>query len=328
MNVSILIPCYNAARWVGVAIESAIGQTHRDKEVIVVDDGSTDGSLEIIKSFGNRIRWESGPNRGGNVARNRLLEMARADWLQYLDADDCLLPEKVERFVEFVSDKPDVDIVFGPMIIEHWSEHNSVRQVIPIPKPHDPYVLLARWYLPQTGAVLWRKQAIVDVGGWKPDQPCCQENELYLRLLMAGKRFAYCAAPGAVYRQWGEHTVCKRDKAEVRTRRLAIEDAVETFLNDRKELTQERQRAVNQARFEIARLAWNSDRAEARRIVEKIRGSQPDFVPSGAAAPPHYRATFRLLGFRWTETLAQWRRVLSSVRPPAMATSSETGRNC
>ena len=83
MNVSILIPCYNAARWVGQAIDSAIGQTHPDKEVIVVDDGSTDGSLEIIKSFGNRIRWESGPNRGGNAARNRLLEMARGDWLQY-----------------------------------------------------------------------------------------------------------------------------------------------------------------------------------------------------------------------------------------------------
>ena len=92
--VSILIPCYNAERWVGQAIESALAQTWPNKEVIVVDDGSTDGSLEVIKSFGDRIKWETGPNRGGNVARNRLLELSHGEWIQYLDADDYLLPAK------------------------------------------------------------------------------------------------------------------------------------------------------------------------------------------------------------------------------------------
>jgi len=57
--VSILIPCYNAQRWVGQAIESALLQTWAEKEVIVVDDGSTDRSLDIIKSFGDRIKWET-----------------------------------------------------------------------------------------------------------------------------------------------------------------------------------------------------------------------------------------------------------------------------
>src|SRR5438309_6069595 len=100
MLVSILIPCRNAERWVGQAIESALGQTWPEKEVIVVDDGSTDSSLSIIKSFGDRIRWETGPNRGGNAARNRLLELASGDWLQYLDADDYLLSDKVARQAE------------------------------------------------------------------------------------------------------------------------------------------------------------------------------------------------------------------------------------
>jgi glycosyltransferase involved in cell wall biosynthesis len=82
MLVSILIPCYNAERWVAQAIETALAQAWPEKEIIVVDDGSQDGSLEVIKRFANRIRWETGPNRGGNVARNRLLELARGEWLQ------------------------------------------------------------------------------------------------------------------------------------------------------------------------------------------------------------------------------------------------------
>jgi glycosyltransferase involved in cell wall biosynthesis len=308
MLVSILIPCFNAERWVAQAIESALAQTWPEKEVIVVDDGSTDGSLDVIKSFGAHIRWETGPNRGGNVARNRLLELARGEWLQYLDADDYLLPDKITRQMEFLADHPVTDVVFGPVALEHWSEKGSKREPLPIPEPHDFWVLLARWYLPQTGAPLWRKQALLDVGSWKTDQPCCQEHELYLRLVMAEKRFAYCPHHGAIYRQWGEHTVCKRDKSEVRRRRLDIEQRAEDFLRARHELTPARLWAINQARFEMARIAWQCDHAEAIKIVEIIRHSQPDFLPAGNAAPAGYRLLLRLLGFRLTETVADWRR--------------------
>src|SRR5260370_41966977 len=111
MLVSILIPCFNAERWVAQAIESALSQTWPEKEVIVVDDGSTDASLEIIESFGARERWETGPNRGGNVARNRLLELARGEWLHYLDADDYLVPEKIASQMEFIDVNQSTDIV-------------------------------------------------------------------------------------------------------------------------------------------------------------------------------------------------------------------------
>ncbi len=99
--VSILIPCYNAERWIAQAIESSLAQTWPEKEVIVVDDGSTDASLDVIRRFDGRVRWETGPNRGGGAARNRLLRLARGEWLQYLDADDYLLPDKVARQVDF-----------------------------------------------------------------------------------------------------------------------------------------------------------------------------------------------------------------------------------
>lgn len=93
--VSILIPCYNAERWVGEAIQSALDQTYPNTEIIVVDDGSTDRSLDVIKSFGPRIRWETGPNGGPAVARNRGLAIASGVYVGFLDADDTWHREKL-----------------------------------------------------------------------------------------------------------------------------------------------------------------------------------------------------------------------------------------
>jgi glycosyltransferase involved in cell wall biosynthesis len=314
MLVSILIPCYNAERWIVQAIASALAQTWLEREVIVVDDGSTDGSLEIIKRFGDPIRYETGPNAGGNAARNRLLHLARGEWLQYLDADDYLLADKIERQMEFLAAHTDRDVVFGPVMMEYFDDKAPRRELLPIPEPHDPWVLLARWYLPQTGALLWRKQAVADVGGWKPDQPCCQEHELYLRLLMAGKRFGYCANTGAVYRQWGEYTLWKRDKPEVHRQRLEVEQRAEDFLREKDELTLERLQAINQARFETARSIWQYDPVFATQVMAAVRQLQPDFVPGGKAAPRRYQSVYRLFGFRAAERLADCRRSLTAIR--------------
>ncbi len=312
MLVSILIPCYNAERWVTQAIETALTQTWPDKEVIVVDDGSTDGSLDEIKKFDGRIRWETGPNRGGNVARNRLLELARGEWLQYLDADDYLLPNKIANQMAFLASHAETDVVFGPTTLEYWTESGTHREISTVPEPHDPWILLARWYLRQTGGPLWRKQAIVDVGGWKPDQPCCQEHELYLRLLMGAKRFAYCDEDGAIYRVFEKGTVSTRDTAEVHKQRLAIEQRAEDFLRASGELTPDRLHAINDARFEVARMVRIYDSDYAGEIIETIRRSEPDFMPRGHAARLHYQIAYRALGFNATERLAEWKRKLAS----------------
>jgi glycosyltransferase involved in cell wall biosynthesis len=317
--VSILIPCFNAKRWIAQAVESALAQTWAKKEVIVVDDGSTDGSLEVIKRYGDCIRWETGPNSGGNVARNRLLTLARGDWLQYLDADDYLLPEKIANQVQFLAAHPEAEVIFGAWTMEHWAEAGSFRVLLEVHEPRDPWMLLARWFLPQTGGPLWRRDALVGVGGWNPEQPCCQEYELYLRLLIAGKRFVYCPEAGAIYRQWGDHTVCKRDMPETLRRRLEIVQRAEEHLRNRGKLTPERLRAISQGRFESARQAWLYDRGFAMEIMAVIRQSDPKFVPAELAAPSHYQLMYRLFGFGAAERAAMVKRKIASIarRTPA-----------
>ena len=283
--------------------------------MIVVDDGSTDGSLDVIRAFGDRIKVLAVDHAGATAARNVLLREARGEWVQYLDADDMLEPGKIEGQVAALRRQPAVDVLYGPITMLDWSHGGETgREVVPIPEPRDPWILLARWQLPQTGAPLWRRQSLLDVGGWAAHQPCCQEHELYLRLLMAGKRFAYAAAGGALYRQWSEATLWKRDRSRTRRERLKILDRAEAHLRATRGLRPERLQAINLGRFETARSAWATDPQEGRRAYATIRPGWPWFRPEGPAAPAGFRAAYSMLGFAAAETLAAWRRARLSNR--------------
>src|SRR4051812_44058054 len=94
-SVSVVIPCRNGGSWLPHAISSALAATGAS-EVIVADDGSTDGSLEVARSFGGAVTVLALGGGNGNVARNRGLAVARGEWIQFLDADDYLEPHKIE----------------------------------------------------------------------------------------------------------------------------------------------------------------------------------------------------------------------------------------
>jgi len=97
-RVSIIIPCYNAERWLAATLVSALGQTASDCEVILVDDGSRDASLAIARGFEARgVQIVEQPNRGASAARNAGLRAARGAFIQFLDADDLLAPDKIAR---------------------------------------------------------------------------------------------------------------------------------------------------------------------------------------------------------------------------------------
>lgn len=315
-KVSILIPCYNAERWIAQSIESALNQTYPNKEVIVVDDGSTDGSLEIIKSFGDSILWETGSNQGGNVARNRLLELSTGEWLQYLDADDYLLPDKIEDQISYLNNHGyETDIIYSPVIVE-YPNNNHEKYVSTLPEPDDPWILLIKWQLPQTGGCLWKKQTIIELGGWKIDQPCCQEHELYSRFLIEHKNFLYSPKSGAVYRIFGKNTVSSKRISETYKRRLEIIDRIEKYI----EVTQPQNyniylEIIHQTKFECARIIWNFNEQWAIDIVNNL-GTNKTFMPSGNTVPRIYKICYRLFGFYTSEKLASSKRLFQRILKP------------
>lgn len=135
-SVSVVIPCYNGSRYLGETIESALAQTHRPLEILVIDDGSTDDSAAIAERFGEPVNVTRQPNSGESVARNRGIEMARGEWIAFLDADDLWAPTKLER--QLAEARPDAVAVvtnlrfFGRENYDapRWTEPDHVRSSI------------------------------------------------------------------------------------------------------------------------------------------------------------------------------------------------------
>ena len=309
--ISILIPCYNAERWIAQCITSALEQDYPEKEVIVVDDGSTDASLKIIQAFGDRIRCYPGPHVGGNAARNRLTSLARGEWLQYLDADDYLLPEKLKRQVDLLALSGSADVIYAPVICQSsllsGMEHATRIQ------SGDAVLNFIRWEPFQTTGMLFRRRAVLEAGGWKEDQPCCQEHELVLRLLTMGSRFVAQKERGSVYRVF-DASVSRKDPLRVVKIRMEITDRAVEYLRSTGELTRERRKAVFVARMESARSVVAKDPQLAEEFCKKAFAIGRLWGISSPALRLRYQIAFRLLGFRRTERFAAWARELRGGR--------------
>jgi glycosyltransferase involved in cell wall biosynthesis len=295
-RASIVIPCLNAAHWVRGCVESALAQD--GAEVIVVDNGSTDESLEILRDFGSRIRLLEAPQRGAPRARNTGLAAARSDWVQFLDADDALLPGKIAHQLEHSAQ---ADVVFSPTLIENTMM--GTREVSPLDPTLDLPVLWCSWQLPQTGGALWRKAALTALGGWREDQPCCQEHELYLRALRQGLRFVHAPTVGAIYRIWSEETLCRRNPRQVVRTRTQLIDDWRAWLESTGRWNSAYTMLAGQVCFELARTLAQHDLLEAA-AYRRERQARGLFHVAGPAAPARYRLAHRLLGFSTAERLA------------------------
>ena len=112
VEVSCIIPAFNAAAYLGDAVESALRQTHPPSEVLVVDDGSADNTASILEAFGQRVTLLSRPHGGAAGAKNAALEVARGPYVAFLDADDVWVRDKLARQLAHCATRPDVDLCY------------------------------------------------------------------------------------------------------------------------------------------------------------------------------------------------------------------------
>ncbi len=177
LTVSIITPCLNAEKFIRDTIESVNGQDYLSIEHIVVDGGSTDGTIESLKS-NPHLRWISETDNGQSHALNKGFAMARGEIIGWLNADDTYAPGAVSTAVDYLTRHPETDMVCSDMWI---IDENGARLRLARGKPFDLVELLTENYVRQS-TVFFRKCLLDEVGGVNEALHYCMDRELWLRI--------------------------------------------------------------------------------------------------------------------------------------------------
>ena len=213
--VSVILPVHNRADVLARAIQSVLDQRLADWQLIVVDDGSTDGSLAAAKAFGDeRIKIvELKQNRGGNIARNEGIRAARAPLIAFLDSDDAYLPEKLERTVAIFEAKPQLDLLVDSFVKVQppGSRRGRVVRKNPVVDDRDTFrkALFTRQLWKATPAITAKREAIVRAGMFDETLRRLQDFDLLIRI----SEFANCASTDEVLwvKYWDERSISAQD---------------------------------------------------------------------------------------------------------------------
>ncbi len=179
MKVSGVIPAYNCRAYIAQAVQSALDQTYPLDEILVVDDGSTDGTREIVERFPSPVRCVHQSNRGVAAARNHAVQLAANRWVAFLDADDWWLPEKIARQVEAVERSSAAVLAYTGA---WWIEADGSRQPAPMTSAGALWPQLRYRNPITTSSVLVRRDAVLELGGFRGKATPCEDWDLWMRL--------------------------------------------------------------------------------------------------------------------------------------------------
>lgn len=208
-QVSVIIPAFNRAEYIRMTVNSVLDQDYSSVELIVVDDGSTDGTYEILEEYAEKgkMRLLTHPgraNRGQSASLNLGLQAASGEFIAILDSDDLFLPGKLSVQVEYLNSHPDVGLVYGMGEgvdgVGHWlyDIHSSDHV-----EPNDPNAVLLDCYflLPQNALV--RRSVYEEVGGFEESFRAAQDHDMLIRIAER-TRFGFIPVKFFQYRRHGD----------------------------------------------------------------------------------------------------------------------------
>ena len=201
--VSVVIAVFNGAATVGRAIDSALAQTGSvDNEIVVVDDGSTDDTPDIVKAYGSRVRLIRQSNQGAGAARNAGVAACAGDLLAFLDADDTWMPAKLSTMVRALICNSRAVLIYSDAVEVDEHDGELAASIVASSKAHAPSLaeLLADWWpiLPSTAII--RRATFAACGGFPPALRAYEDPYLFLRARELGE-FIYVPAPLTRYQR-------------------------------------------------------------------------------------------------------------------------------
>jgi len=200
--VTVVIPCYNQAKFLSEAIESVQQQTHPRWEVIVVDDGSTDDTAAVAARY-EGVRLLRQANRGLSGARNSGMAAARGAYMVFLDADDRLLPRALEHGLRCLAEHPEAALTYGKYLIVYDNRTQPSHWWPGVEQDYYMHLLKVN-YIGMHAAVVYRREVFEAVGGFDERLAACEDYDLYFRV---ARRFPVCCHTEFVaeYRQHGSN---------------------------------------------------------------------------------------------------------------------------
>ncbi len=214
-QVSVIIPTYNRADMVPRAVESVLKQSRRPGEVIVVDDGSRDATMEALERFGADIIYVKKPNGGVSSARNFGIARAKGDWIAFLDSDDEWMPGKLERQLAVIRRHPELVWVSGNfesclcatgrrgLRMQEAKLARHVKDGV----IEDVFAAWADEVVTWTGTMLVKKQALEKAGGFDEQMNRAEDLDLWIRIALDNPRVGFVTEPLGVYHLHAEESL-------------------------------------------------------------------------------------------------------------------------
>lgn len=282
--VSVIIPCYNCDRFLLETVSSVFNQDFTDYEIILIDDGSTDNTLEVIKSFGDKVIAEFQENRGASYTRNRGTALAKGEFIQYLDADDLLRPNTLEKRVKALRDTTaDVAYCDWQNLVEGEDGKFQLGEIISRKiediHPNPEIALFTKFWSPPA-ALLYRRSIIDKIGGWNESLPIIQDARFLLDAALVGGKFVHVPGIGADYRVHGNTSLSRRNPVAFVKDCFINGCQVEEVWKNQGALTPEHCQALAQLYDYTARTLFMADEELFAENLRRLYEFQPGFRPS------------------------------------------------
>ena len=200
---TIVVPVYNGAAYLAEALESVLTQTLKPKEILVLDDGSSDHSVAVAAEFGDRIRLIRKQNSGVSDTRNVGASLASSEWLHFFDQDDVWLPDHLASHARVLAENPSADVCYSNrrhLVRNPASGRFSLTPVVQVPAAEDLAAMLMERCPFTPSAVSLRRSIFLAAGGFDSRHNSVEDWDLWLRLLRRGAVFVRSAEPTLHYR--------------------------------------------------------------------------------------------------------------------------------
>jgi glycosyltransferase involved in cell wall biosynthesis len=185
--VSVVVPCLNRAHYLVPTVESILQQDYPNIECIVVDGGSSDGTIEILKGYSNRIKWISEPDKGHADAINKGWQMSKGEILAWLNADDCyVVPDAIMKAVDYFKSNPEVDLIYGDYA--RLDENGEIASDIIKPRKWDLVYAVKYCYYTIPQPTSFMRRSILKEVNWLDREFCNgKDHELWIRIGLVGQ---------------------------------------------------------------------------------------------------------------------------------------------